>query len=481
MYKFLIFIGLAFISDSILAQRIHESIPDAFNLEISAKALENWYKIPALNKWLQARNDDGDSNTVNRTTADHVLFRWPMRANDNYDDIPNYYTVTNYMDVNRATSNPTRDWFCSTLNYQDHEGNDYSLYPFFWRMKEKQNVLATSGSAGIVIAVRDSTDNDNNCNQPGENKSANYVAILNADSSISRYLHIKKNSAKVTLGQFVQEGQTIASIGSSGSSSNPHLHFDLQYFRTDNNEYDFVEPFFSTKGNCNTATNDSWWKNQKTYIDPQLNRIMTHYGTPVLQGDINSTEILDFCPEMEDAKAKAQFSAGDPLVVGVALSHVNRYDSLNVRIIQPNGTQWIRTARSVPNTVDGYGIYFRRKIYMTFTYVLPANAPTGTYTIITDFTYRPFDEEQPFDPRPGAEITKTFQEYFTVGCITSQTLSGTSSLEEGYIVSNSINSTQTLSGKTRYQSGNYVQLNPGFVAQAGATFKARIRDCNASD
>jgi hypothetical protein len=137
--------------------------------------------------------------------------------------------------------------------------------------------------------------------------------------------------------------------------------------------------------------------------------------------------------------------------------------------------------RPVPDTRDGDPISWRKQIYLSGGINLPSNAPAGTYTIKAEFSYRPYDHNSPFNPQTSLQSSTT-EHYFTVGCITSQTVSGTITTDNGYIVSNNLNSTQLIqSGKTKYQSANYIQLNPGFEAKAGSTFKARIRDCNFSD
>ncbi|MEO7308515.1 MAG: M23 family metallopeptidase [Ferruginibacter sp.] len=478
---FLLFLNLCFIS-GIHAQCDKFSEAEALHLTQIAK--ENFKRIPELKKWLTENNHTENYSTV----ATHVLFSWPMRVNSNYDDIPEYYNVSNYMDINRDDPNAgEKDWYCkygsSALNYRYHEGNDYSVYPFNWRMMNNRNAYAAAGAAGIVLAVRDSIDNDHNCiRDENENNSPNYVAILHSDSSITRYLHLKTGSALVSVGQFVEEGQRLGNIGSSGHSSNPHLHFDLQYFRISDNSYNFVEPFYkSSDASCNPFTSDTWWRNQKTFLTPKMIRVMTHSGTPVLQGDINSTYNPEFCPEFEDAKPKNQFAPGELLVVGVALGHVNYRDSVHLSFYYPDGTLWLSTGKPVPDTRDGSPVNFRKKIYITHSTAILSSAPSGTYKIVANFTYRPFYAADPYNPQT-TPVTTTTTHFFTIGCDADKTLSGYSYGTAGFIVSNSINSTQIIDGgKTIYQSANYIKLNPGFTATAGVTFKARIRSCNYCD
>ncbi|CAN5217588.1 hypothetical protein BH09BAC2_BH09BAC2_10010 [soil metagenome] len=56
----------------------------------------------------------------------------------------------------------------------------------------------------------------------------NCIAVQHKDSSISIYGHLKQNSIKVKVGDIVRAKQEIASIGISGSSFFPHLHFEIR-------------------------------------------------------------------------------------------------------------------------------------------------------------------------------------------------------------------------------------------------------------
>lgn len=56
----------------------------------------------------------------------------------------------------------------------------------------------------------------------------NCIAIQHDDSSISIYGHLMQNTIKVKVGDMVKAKQEIASIGLSGSSFFPHLHFEMR-------------------------------------------------------------------------------------------------------------------------------------------------------------------------------------------------------------------------------------------------------------
>ena len=56
----------------------------------------------------------------------------------------------------------------------------------------------------------------------------NTIIIKHADNLYSKISHIKKDSFKVAINDFVYKGQMLANNGSSGRSPEPHIHFQLQ-------------------------------------------------------------------------------------------------------------------------------------------------------------------------------------------------------------------------------------------------------------
>jgi len=56
----------------------------------------------------------------------------------------------------------------------------------------------------------------------------NYVVIDHGNGEFSLFGHVQKGSVIVKLGDAVVRGQPLAKIGSSGSSGNPHLHYELR-------------------------------------------------------------------------------------------------------------------------------------------------------------------------------------------------------------------------------------------------------------
>lgn len=70
---------------------------------------------------------------------------------------------------------------------------------------------------------------DNPLNNPSvtDPKPGNNI-VLDCGGEFAMYAHLMHGSVKARAGDFVQAGQVIASVGNSGNSTSPHLHFHLQ-------------------------------------------------------------------------------------------------------------------------------------------------------------------------------------------------------------------------------------------------------------
>lgn len=112
-----------------------------------------------------------------------------------------------------------------------------------------QPILAAAD--GVVVATRnDRAENEATLRQPGEAFDAymqrvvetqqatmmqggfdavagNYVLIRHANGEHSLYAHLKQGSVRVNAGDTVASGAQIAEAGSSGNSTEPHLHFQV--------------------------------------------------------------------------------------------------------------------------------------------------------------------------------------------------------------------------------------------------------------
>ena len=73
-------------------------------------------------------------------------------------------------------------------------------------MQERQGTLLTKGTRGIA---------------------GNYVVLDHGNGVFSLYAHLQPGSIRVKAGERVLVGTTLAKLGSSGNSTEPHLHFQV--------------------------------------------------------------------------------------------------------------------------------------------------------------------------------------------------------------------------------------------------------------
>jgi len=84
---------------------------------------------------------------------------------------------------------------------------------------------------GTVLAARDNfTESPTLSGHPAcppENATGNYIALEIGDNHIAFYEHLQPGSIRVKAGQRVKKGEVIASIGFTGQTTGPHLHFHV--------------------------------------------------------------------------------------------------------------------------------------------------------------------------------------------------------------------------------------------------------------
>ncbi len=269
----------------------------------------------------------GINRSANRTMT--VSLGWPLRASASLHDC-SYYHIAAYVDQN-TTAGVFQDFSCGTNSYDGHNGTDIATWPFNFYKMDNNLVEVVAAGPGTIIDKHDG-EFDRNCSS--NNLTANYVIIQHADGSVALYWHMKKNSiTSVAIGQPVAAGDYLGVVGSSGSASGPHLHFEVWSGTTVATRKD---PY---AGACNILNANSWWTSQKPAKETAIIKVSTNTTDIVFPG----------CPTTETPNEASSFQIpfqGSGLSPGYAKFYIFIRDEVNgltanLSILNPNNTTYM--------------------------------------------------------------------------------------------------------------------------------------------
>lgn len=144
------------------------------------------------------------------------------------------------------------------LCYDEHDGTDFLLVEGFTTM-DAGSVSVTAAAAGTVTSVEDGHYDrchgdletmDVDCD--GHEMKGNHVIIEHDEGWSTRYWHFMADSITVSEGDQVESGDFLGLVGSSGYSTTPHLHFELQ-----DPDGESVDPYAGEY-----SQPDTWWCDQ---------------------------------------------------------------------------------------------------------------------------------------------------------------------------------------------------------------------------
>ncbi len=321
-----------------------------------------------------------NNGRIQRFSSVPTQFAWPLQPAVDLHDY-SYYFISAYVDQNPSAS-AIGDFNCGTNTYDGHKGTDIAIFPFPFYKMDNLLVEVIAGAPGTIV---DKSDGNFDRNCASNSLTANYVVIQQADGSYALYWHMKSGSITTkAIGQTVVAGEYLGIVGSSGSSSGPHLHFEVWSGSSSSTVND---PFY---GNCNLLNNNSWWISQKPYTEPA-----------VIKVSVNTTDIvLPGCPNTETPNESNTFNIpfqGQGLPAGYAKFYIfirNETTGMtaNCRILNPNGStfsSWTYNSTS-DNRAKTWG----------WSKVLPTNP--GTYTF--EATYNSIVTSTTFDITTATNI-----------------------------------------------------------------------------
>jgi Peptidase family M23/PEP-CTERM motif len=253
------------------------------------------------------------------------------------------WTIVNYVDAMPGPG--VADYQGGSYSYDGHVGIDFTL-PNFAAMDRGIPVYAAA--AGTVISVLDGQFDRCSSATPCSS-GANIIVIDHGNGIATEYWHLANGSPRVTPGQAVQAGEQIANVGSSGLSSDPHLHFVVA-------ENGLVVDTFADPAR--------WWAETLPYAGSQLG--VLDFGVTYR----NPTDL----DRVNRPAAPGSFTAGvdETVFAWVNIFGTKSGDLLDFVWYTPGGERYGNAAWAAPEMHFGWWVA---------AFNLPAESDVGSWTI----------------------------------------------------------------------------------------------------
>ncbi len=228
------------------------------------------------------------------------------------------HTNTNYVDLDATTK--IKDFACGNRSYNGHRGIDIAVKPFGWRMMDGKEAEIIAAAPGTIIDKADG-EFDRQCS--ASNVPANYVVIRQNDGNFAYYWHMKKGSVtRRSIGSSVDAGEFLGLVGSSGSSTGPHLHFEVR--TASSFDGSTLDPYTGLCGARGTL-----WKHQPEYVDTEVLRVATHRVAPNPDG-------ASWCSNPDPGYGD-NFAAGSRVWVAAYIRDQSPQTPVKLTVLRPDG------------------------------------------------------------------------------------------------------------------------------------------------
>jgi hypothetical protein len=229
--------------------------------------------------------------------------------------------------VDRRPGLTVGDWRCGQLSYDTHRGTDFRILA---KEDFAAGVPVVAAAPGKVIALRDGME-DIDVVELGRTKvegraGGNQVVIAHDDGWETWYWHLRKGSVAVQQGQTVVAGTRLGTVGLSGDTNFPHLHFELR-----RNRNIIVDPFDASAGDdqCRTPPHSLWTKSAAAALS--YAPVVARLGFTTRAATRNEA----MYGRLPDAAAEANVPA---LFLWLELYGLARNDEISLQWRLPDGT-----------------------------------------------------------------------------------------------------------------------------------------------
>lgn len=297
--------------------------------EIGHPPIPTQQRAEAERQMRQSQRNAGPSGRKsgrNNSLQNGLRLGWPLRAKSEFTH-PGFHGTSNLVDLDPAFPGSVLDHQCGERTYDtedgyNHSGTDLFLWPFAWSLMDSSQIEVIASAPGTLSCKLDGSF-DRECKANGLYAESNMVCVTHDDGSRALYLHLQNGSTTpLPLGSTIEAGDYLGRVGSSGFSTGPHLHFELQ------DPYgNPVDPF---AGPCRTGI--SQWDDQPAYHDSAINMLTTHDAPP----DFKAEQ----CNEPEEPHFSDSFRPADVLYTAVFLRDQLPTTKLTFLLRRPDGSVW---------------------------------------------------------------------------------------------------------------------------------------------
>jgi murein DD-endopeptidase MepM/ murein hydrolase activator NlpD len=255
--------------------------------------------------------------------------------------------INNYMDLDGSAN--TRDYMgamnAQAITYDGHRGIDIDI-PSFREMDDGSAIVRAAAAGKVEFVREDQSDRNTSCTGTW-----NVVRIRHANGFDTVYGHLKKSSVLVQAGDLVSAGQALGVAGSSGCSTQPHLHLEVQ--------------------NCNDVAVDpmglGMWETQPAYIGPSdIMDVMLRQGPPP-----TVAQIKDPAPNPDS------FTPGSRVGVGLSAT-LRQGDQVKVTYYWPGGNNttfnWVANPSRITHMYPSWTAFSPQTTGTAFVYVWVNNS-----------------------------------------------------------------------------------------------------------
>jgi murein DD-endopeptidase MepM/ murein hydrolase activator NlpD len=139
---------------------------------------------------------------------------------------------------------PVGKSYLVSQSYCNRRGSHANQLAYDFNIPIGEDILASR--AGTVVLFWDEASDD------GYGVENNYLFIRHTDGTVAMYAHLKRYGIDVEVGDYVEQGQRIATSGNSGTGGTPHLHFGVYASWPNLEGFDIPVNFSNAEGPLDT-------------------------------------------------------------------------------------------------------------------------------------------------------------------------------------------------------------------------------------